>query len=175
SSARLERWRRGIPPIRAWRALIQPFHVARPRRPAPPVLTSPKEFRMNREEQLGPFGLQQWNSDPAPVVRPRATLLCLSIMAGGMLGWAIRDWQLGMITPGDVVMVSALTFRILHGSRDLALALVDTSQQLGVISETLRIIVQPHALSDVPETLHESHGNIRFIDASYTYADGRSA
>lgn len=80
-----------------------------------------------------------------------------------------------MITPGDVVMVSALTFRILHGSRDLALALVDTSQQLGVISETLRIIVQPHALSDVPETLHESHGNIRFIDASYTYADGRSA
>lgn len=100
---------------------------------------------------------------------------CLSIMAGGMLGWAILQWQQGQITPGDVVMVSALTFRILHGSRDLALALVDTSQQLGVISETLRIIVQPHALSDVPEQLEKSQGHIRFIDASYIYADGRSA
>jgi ATP-binding cassette subfamily B protein len=100
---------------------------------------------------------------------------CLSIMAGGMLGWAILQWQQGQITPGDVVMVSALTFRILHGSRDLALALVDTSQQLGVISETLRIIVQPHALSDAVEHLDESHGSIRFVDVSYTYADGRSA
>ena len=100
---------------------------------------------------------------------------CLSIMAGGMLGWAILQWQQGQITPGDVVMVSALTFRILHGSRDLALALVDTSQQLGVIADTLRIIVQPHALSDAVEHLDESHGSIRFVDVSYTYADGRSA
>lgn len=101
--------------------------------------------------------------------------ICLSIMAGGMLGWAILQWQQGQITPGDVVMVSALTFRILHGSRDLALALVDTSQQLGVISETLRIIVQPHALSDVPDQLERTYGNIRFLDVSYTYADGRAA
>ena len=100
---------------------------------------------------------------------------CLSIMAGGMLGWAILQWQQGQITPGDVVMVSALTFRILHGSRDLALALVDTSQQLGVIADTLRIIVQPHALSDTSVQLDESHGSIRFVDVSYTYADGRSA
>jgi ATP-binding cassette subfamily B protein len=55
--------------------------------------------------------------------------ICLSVMAGGMLGWAILLWLDAQITPGDVVMVSALTFRILHGSRDLALALVDTSQQ----------------------------------------------
>ncbi|HLT05063.1 MAG TPA: glycosyltransferase family 1 protein, partial [Pseudomonas sp.] len=40
---------------------------------------------MNREEQLGPFGLQQWNSDPAPVVRPRATLLCLSHLRWGFV------------------------------------------------------------------------------------------
>lgn len=101
--------------------------------------------------------------------------ICLSVIAGGMLGWAIGQWQQGQITPGDVVMVSALTFRILHGSRDLALALVDTSQQLGVISETLRIIVQPHALPDVPEKLDKPQGHIQFIDVSYVYADGRSA
>lgn len=99
--------------------------------------------------------------------------LCLSVMAGAMLGWAIVQWRAGQVTAGDVVMVSALTFRILHGSRDLALALVDTSQQLGVIAETLRIIVQPHALADTPKELPSSHGSIRFIDVSYRHGNGQ--
>jgi ATP-binding cassette subfamily B protein len=97
----------------------------------------------------------------------------LSIMAGGMLIWAISLWRESSITAGDVVMISALTFRILHGSRDLALAMVDTSQQLGDIAETLRIIVQPHGLSDTPEELQAAQGSIRFIDVSYSYPDGR--
>lgn len=97
----------------------------------------------------------------------------LSVMAGGMLIWAISLWREAGITTGDVVMISALTFRILHGSRDLALALVDTSQQLGDISETLRIIVQPHALSDAPEEMQATRGSIKFIDVSYSHADGR--
>lgn len=97
----------------------------------------------------------------------------LSVMAGGMLIWAISLWREAGITAGDVVMISALTFRILHGSRDLALALVDTSQQLGDISETLRIIVQPHALSDAPEEMQATRGSIKFIDVSYSHADGR--
>jgi ATP-binding cassette subfamily B protein len=99
--------------------------------------------------------------------------VCLSVMAGGMLGWAIDLWIDGLVTAGDVVMVSALTFRILHGSRDLALALVDTSQQMGVIAETLDIIAQPHALSDSPEELAPTGGAIRFIDVSYGYPEGR--
>lgn len=98
--------------------------------------------------------------------------ICLSVLAGGMLGWAILHWRNGLITPGDVVMVSALTFRILHGSRDLALALVDTSQQMGVIAETLQIIVQPHGLSDSPLELAQSRGSIRLIDVSYSHANG---
>lgn len=100
--------------------------------------------------------------------------VCLSVMAGGMLGWAIDLWIDGLVTAGDVVMVSALTFRILHGSRDLALALVDTSQQMGVIAETLGIIAQPHALSDSHEELAPTGGNVRFIDVSYSYCEGRA-
>jgi ATP-binding cassette subfamily B protein len=98
--------------------------------------------------------------------------ICLSIMAGAMLGWAISLWLDAQITPGDVVMVSALTFRILHGSRDLALALVDTSQQMGVIAETLNIIAQPHALSDAPEELAPPRGHIQLVDVGYTYPGG---
>jgi ATP-binding cassette subfamily B protein len=43
-------------------------------------------------------------------------------MAGGMLFWAISLWFDVGITAGDVVMISALTFRILHGSSGLVLA-----------------------------------------------------
>lgn len=99
--------------------------------------------------------------------------VCLSVMAGGMLGWAIMLWRDGAVTAGDVVMISALTFRILHGSRDLALALVDTSQQMGVIAETLRIIVQPYSLSDSQTELTGHRGEIRFMDVEYSYPDGR--
>ncbi|WP_122467717.1 ABC transporter ATP-binding protein [Pseudomonas viridiflava] len=99
--------------------------------------------------------------------------ICLSVMAGGMLGWAILLWRADAVTAGDVVLVSALTFRILHGSRDLALALVDTSQQLGVIADTLRIIIQPYTLSDAKAELKPSRGAIRIIDVSYGYPEGR--
>ncbi|MEE4947274.1 ABC transporter ATP-binding protein [Pseudomonas alliivorans] len=99
--------------------------------------------------------------------------ICLSVMAGGMLGWAILLWRDSAVTAGDVVLVSALTFRILHGSRDLALALVDTSQQLGVIADTLRIIIQPYTLSDAKAELKPSRGAIRIIDVSYRYPEGR--
>lgn len=98
--------------------------------------------------------------------------ICLSVMAGGMLGWAILLWLDAQVTPGDVVMVSALTFRILHGSRDLALALVDTSQQMGVIAETLNIIAQPHALSDTREELAPPLGHIQLVDVGYRYPGG---
>ncbi|MDY7560859.1 ABC transporter ATP-binding protein [Pseudomonas sp. 10B1] len=99
--------------------------------------------------------------------------VCLSLMAGGMLAWALLDWQAGSVTAGDVVMVSALTFRILHGSRDLALALVDTAQQMGAIADTLRIIIQPYALLDANVELFTSKGNIELVDVSYQYPDGR--
>jgi ATP-binding cassette subfamily B protein len=100
---------------------------------------------------------------------------CLVLMAGGMLTWAIMLWRQGSVTTGDVVIVSALTFRILHGSRDLALALVGTAQQFGVINECLNVIAQPHEVKD-PEhngKLHSALGSIRFEDVDYTYPDGR--
>ncbi len=97
--------------------------------------------------------------------------ICLSVMAGGMLIWAINLWIGGQVTAGDVVLVSALTFRILHGSRDLALALVDTTQQIGAIDDTLRIIVQPHGLEDSDAQLLLAEGDITFENVSFGYPD----
>ncbi|WP_150304886.1 ABC transporter ATP-binding protein [Pseudomonas saliphila] len=99
--------------------------------------------------------------------------ICLAVMAGGMLIWAISLWLSGDVTAGDVVLVSALTFRILHGSRDLALALVDTSQQIGAIDDTLRIILQPHGLEDPVHHVALAEGEIVFDNISYSYPGNR--
>ena len=97
--------------------------------------------------------------------------LLLWFMASGMLIWVLRAWQAGAATPGDVVLVSALTFRILHGSRDLALALVGTSQHVGVIAETLDVIAQPHETADLPgaRVLHCARGEIALQGLRYRY------
>lgn len=100
--------------------------------------------------------------------------MCLVITGAGMLVWSILLWRAGSISTGDVVIVSTLTFRILHGSRDLALALVGTAQQFGIINETLKVIAQPHSVKDPDEyaQLNVERGGIQFNNVSYTYPDG---
>ncbi|MER8849608.1 ABC transporter ATP-binding protein [Mesorhizobium australicum] len=97
--------------------------------------------------------------------------IALWVMAGGMLAWAVRQWSRGEITPGDVVLVSALTFRILHGSRDMALSLVDMVQHVGFIEDTLRIIGQPQTVVDMPQApaIRPRGGAIEFRKVSFTY------
>jgi ATP-binding cassette subfamily B protein len=100
--------------------------------------------------------------------------VCLWLMAGFMLLWALYSWRRGVLTNGDVVVVSALAFRILHGSRDLALALVGSVQQLGIIGEMLRVIAEPHGMSDASDSKPyvPLGGKVEFLDVNYTYADG---
>jgi len=100
--------------------------------------------------------------------------LCLVVTGAGMLIWSILLWRASSISTGDVVIVSTLTFRILHGSRDLALALVGTAQQFGIINETLKVIAQPHSVKDpdAPLALAAKSGHILFEQVSYTYPDG---
>ena len=101
--------------------------------------------------------------------------VALWIMAGSMLAWAILAWRAHNITPGDVVVISALTFRILHGSRDLAFALVGMSQHFGAIAETLRVIAKPHDVLDPPEgrALVPAGGEVVLEEVDYRYPSGR--
>ncbi|WP_217703860.1 ABC transporter ATP-binding protein [Piscinibacter koreensis] len=97
--------------------------------------------------------------------------VCLWLMAGGMLVWAVQGWRNGNNTPGDVVIVSALTFRILHGSRDLALALVGVAQNSAVIREMLDAIGGPHRVDDPaePADFVPRGGSIRLHKVWYGY------
>jgi ATP-binding cassette subfamily B protein len=99
----------------------------------------------------------------------------LWVMAAGMLSWAVYQWTRAAITPGDVVVVSALTFRILHGSRDIAISLVDMVQQFGFIEDTLRVIGHQQTVVDTlrAPALRRGSGAIEFRDVSFSY-DGDS-
>ena len=102
---------------------------------------------------------------------------CLWLAASAMLLWVLHSWQQGQATPGDVVVVSALTFRILHGSRDLALALVGTAQQFGVIGEMLRMMARPAAVPDLPDArpLRRVSASLEFDNVHYCYPGGNRA
>lgn len=103
--------------------------------------------------------------------------VALWMMAGGTLAWAVQLWSSGQISPGDVVVVSALTFRILHGSRDMALSLVDMVQQVGFIEDTLRVIGQPQTVVDLPDAadLETKGGGIEFRNVSFSYGNADDA
>ncbi len=97
--------------------------------------------------------------------------VALVLMAGATLVWAAHLWRLGRITAGDVVLVSALTFRLLHGARDLAMSLIDMSQQFAFIGETLRLVGQPHGLLDpaLPRRAPERDGSITLDKVSFGF------
>ncbi|MDM0009512.1 ABC transporter ATP-binding protein [Variovorax sp. J22G73] len=101
--------------------------------------------------------------------------LCLWLMAGAMLIWAVEAWRAGLSEAGDVVLISALTFRILHGSRELALSLVDASQHFGVITEMLRVVAVPHEVADRPGAapFEPGAGAIAFHDVCFAYEERR--
>lgn len=101
---------------------------------------------------------------------------CLLLMAGTMLVWALTSWQAGALTAGDVVLISTLAFRILHGSRDLGFALVGTTQEFGIISEMLEAIAGKHALADKPDAIATPPhtGDIVFSRVAYAHADGHT-
>lgn len=96
----------------------------------------------------------------------------LWVAAAGIFGWAVNRWVDGRFSPGDVVLVSALTFRILHGSRDLAMALIGTSNQIAVVRETLRLLDAHASHAGGAETLDRSPPPpIEVVGLSFAYRD----
>ncbi len=97
-----------------------------------------------------------------------------AVLTGGLLGWAILLWRSGVATTGDVVLVTTMGFTILHGTRDLAVALVDATQHVARLSEALGTLLVPHELRDVEnaQPLPQSAGAVTFEDVSFSYPDG---
>ena len=68
-----------------------------------------------------------------------------------MVGWGILLWQQGQATVGDLVLITALSFGILHCTRDLAVALVDLTQHVARLEEAIGSLLTEHELPDRPD------------------------
>jgi ATP-binding cassette subfamily B protein len=100
--------------------------------------------------------------------------LTVWLLTAGMLGWAIALWTAGSVSAGDVVVISALSFTVLHCSRDLALALFNLAQHYGQIADALAAIAVPHEIPDAPHAhaLVRRTGALAFETMSFAYAAG---
>lgn len=88
-----------------------------------------------------------------------------------LLAWAIRLWQQGIATTGDVVLVCTLGLSILNATRDLAVALVDVTQHVARLTEAIATLLVPHQLLDDPkaEPLVKSGAAIAYNNVSFGY------
>lgn len=94
-----------------------------------------------------------------------------AIFSAGVMAWAVLLWSAGHATPGDIVLVGSLCFTILHGTRDLAVALVDLTQHVARLEEATTTLLIPHALPDAPNArpLLLTAGGVRFDDVRFAY------
>lgn len=99
-----------------------------------------------------------------------------ALMTAGLLAWGIHLWEEGRASAGDMVLVSSLGFIILHGTRDLAVALVDMVQHVARLAESLSTLLIPHELRDAQgaQKLGEPRGHVEFRDVTFTYPNGRT-
>ncbi|NHO33966.1 ATP-binding cassette domain-containing protein [Acetobacter fallax] len=101
--------------------------------------------------------------------------LLTAVLTAGLLIWVVLLWQNGAATVGDVVMVVNLGFMILHGTRDLAVALVETVQHTARLGETLTTILVPHEMTDQPNAIDFEKpptGEVSFQDVTFAYPTG---
>src|SRR5258707_409866 len=96
------------------------------------------------------------------------------VLTIALLAWAIVLWQHGSATTGDVVLVCTLGLSILSATRDLAVALVDTTQHFARLTEAIATLLLPHELRDHPqaEPLVKSGAAIAFSNISFQYPGG---
>ncbi len=94
-----------------------------------------------------------------------------AMLSAGLLGWALWLWDHGKVTSGDIVLVSSLGFTILHGTRDMAVALVDVTQHIARLAEAVQTLLEPHSMPDRSDAteLQTQGGRVDFDGVTFAY------
>ena len=94
-----------------------------------------------------------------------------ALITTGLLAWAVVLWQQGLATAGDMVLITSSGFTILHGTRDLAVSLVDLTQQVARLEEAITALLTPHELPDAPGALAlpRGPGRVTFEHVRFGY------
>ena len=79
-------------------------------------------------------------------------------ITAGLLAWGVIMWQRGQASVGDITLICSLGFMILHGTRDLAVALVELTQHVARLDEALGSLLVPHDLPDAKNAPHLAAG-----------------
>jgi len=89
----------------------------------------------------------------------------------GLLGWGVEMWLHGQASAGDLVLICSLGFTILHGTRDLAVALVDVTQFVARLDEAISSLLTPHELPDAKDAhaLTPGPGHVVFDHVRFGY------
>jgi len=95
-----------------------------------------------------------------------------ALLVAGVVAAGILLWQRGQASVGDLVLITALAFGILHGSRDLAVALVDLTQHVARLHEAVNALLSPHELADHPAARAlppDGRGEVAFDHVRFAY------
>jgi ATP-binding cassette, subfamily B, bacterial len=94
-----------------------------------------------------------------------------ALLTAGVVGAGIELWLHGQATVGDIVLLMSLAFTILHGTRDLAVSLVDLTQYIVRLQEALEALLLPQELPDLPDALALPPGprEVVFDDVTFAY------
>jgi ATP-binding cassette subfamily B protein len=98
-----------------------------------------------------------------------------ALLTAALLVVSVLLWINKQVTTGDIVMITSLGFTILHGTRDLAVALVETIQHVARLSEALGTLLLPHDMPDQPDATsfqNPARGAVTFRDVAYAYPGG---
>jgi ATP-binding cassette, subfamily B, bacterial len=98
-----------------------------------------------------------------------------AVLTAGLLAWGVVMWQQGRASAGDMVLICSLGFSILHGTRDLAVALVDLTQHIARLEEAIATLLVPQELpdSDNAPALLPGAGRVQFQDVHFSYPGRR--
>ncbi|WP_118184195.1 ABC transporter ATP-binding protein [Paraburkholderia phosphatilytica] len=97
--------------------------------------------------------------------------IATAILSAIVLGWSIWLWSVGRATTGDVVLLGSLGFSILHGSRDVAVAMVELTQHVARLGEASRTLLIPHSMPEPARasTLTLAEASIDFESVTFAY------
>ncbi|MFL9869511.1 ABC transporter ATP-binding protein [Paraburkholderia fungorum] len=101
--------------------------------------------------------------------------IATALFSAGLLGWTLWLWSQDRATTGDVVLIGSLGFAILHGTRDLAVALVDLTQHIARLGEATQTLLIPHDMAERGNTqpLMIERATVDFENVSFAYPGRR--
>ena len=96
-----------------------------------------------------------------------------AILTASVVAVGILLWQHGRASVGDIALLTALAMTILNSTRDLAVALVNLTQQVARLEEAIGALLLPHDMADRPGAveLRVAAGRVSFQDVGFAYPE----